>query len=533
MLETIRKHQQSWLTYLIFGAIIVVFAFSFGPGSGSCNGTQGPGVAATVDGETIRQQDYEAGYAQQVEMFRRRAQGAGIDWNSDFIEKMGLKEQVIDSLIEKKLLAREAKKRGLTVSDAELLTHLETYYGVKDVTEEQYRNWIENNFRTSVQRFEDDRREELAAQKLQQLINDSVGLSDAELKASYLREHDRAMVEYVRFDPSQHKGDEPKQAEIDALIKDEAAAVEARFNTDQLRYRTPEQRHARQILKNLAPDATDADVARARSQLLEWKGQIEGGADFAALAREHSDDEATKAKGGDLGTFRRGQMVRPLEEAAFKLKKDELTSDPVRSPLGLHLIQVTEVVPPAVKKLDEVKQEVALSILKERAGEAAVKAQSDALLAQLKAGKPLAELTASEDEEKTDKKDDKKKPVALKPVRHESPWLTKGEISLPRIGASKELHDAIFALTAESRVAPQAYKVGRGYFVVVLKEREAPDLAKFESDKESLRDQALWPKRQRVFEDWMKHLREQAKVELNPVLFKSKVAPPAEPSDKG
>ena len=532
MLDTIRRHQQSWLTYLIFVALIVVFAVNFGPGSSSCRSVSGSNYAAIVDGDYIRQQEFGILYGRQLEMLRQRAQGSGMDFG-DIAEKIGLKQQVIDQLVSNKILAHEAARRGLVVSDAELLKELETRYSVTNVTRQQYERFVENTFQTNIPTFENDVRNEILGKKLSAVVTDNVSVSDDELKRDFMRERDRAMIDYVRFDMTGVKLAEPDAAAIDKLLTDDAKAVNDRYNADALKYRTPEERQARQIVVKLAKDASDAEVEKARAQLRTLKDQIDAGADFAAVAKASSQDDATRAQGGDLGWHKRGELPPAIEDAIFKLKANELSAEPVRTSDGLHLVQLAAIRPPAPKPFDEVKREVAASILRERSADAQLATAADALLTQLRAGKALTELTVSEDEARAQKtaaavpakgKPAAKgkaaaKPAADKPVRYESAWITKSEEAIPRIGVSPELHGVIFALTTDKPLADKVFKVGHAYYVVVLKNREIPDLAKFEAEKQSLRQQALSGKRYRVFQDWLKHLREQATVELNSAIF--------------
>ncbi len=524
MLDAIRRNKQSILTYVIFAAIIVVFGVNFGPGSSGCSGLSGTPTAAKVNGEPIRQQEFAITFNRQVETMRRNAQASKFELTAEMIERMGLRQQVIDSLIDKKLLAHEAARRGLRVSDEELLDYIGKIFGSKDLDPTNYRRIVEQNFQTSVTRFEDDLRGELRAQKLQELIGEGISVSDAELKADYLRERDRAMVEFVRFDPKPGEVRAPTDADIDALIKNDPKAIEERYQAEQFKYRTPEQRRARQIVKLVARDASAAEVEKARSALGELRTQLEGGADFASLAKQNSEDPSTKDKGGDLGLIKRGLLAKDVEEAIFTAKTGEVSKEPVRSPLGLHLIKVEEVVPPATKELALVQREVAMSILKERAAEDAMKKEAEALLAQLHKGKPLADLTV--DEQKAQELAKDKQPQRL--VRVETPWLPKSEEMLARIGPSKPLHDEIFALTKEKPAASQVHKVGRSYYVVVLKDRETPDLAKFETEKESLRQNAVYEKRGKVLQDWLKHLRASATIEINPDILGTSAKTPAD-----
>ncbi len=99
--------------------------------------------------------------------------------------------------------------------------------------------------------------------------------------------------------------------------------------------------------KDLTPDEALAKAESLRKQIL-------GGADFATLAKAESDDAGTGAKGGELGTFRHGQMVAPFDEAAFALPVGQV-SEPVRTQFGYHIIKITA---RASKTFDEAKPQI-------------------------------------------------------------------------------------------------------------------------------------------------------------------------------
>jgi peptidyl-prolyl cis-trans isomerase C len=109
-------------------------------------------------------------------------------------------------------------------------------------------------------------------------------------------------------------------------------------------FQVPEQVQASHILISTRPADPKADPNQAKVQAKqkadELLKKIKGGADFAALAKENSDDPGSKAQGGDLGLFPRGPMVKPFEDAAFKLKVGEV-SDLVETQFGYHIIKVT------------------------------------------------------------------------------------------------------------------------------------------------------------------------------------------------
>ncbi len=150
------------------------------------------------------------------------------------------------------------------------------------------------------------------------------------------------------------------EALLDKQLKDvkkaSAEEVSAFYRDHPDSFRSPEQVRASHILIKVDPNATEAERARKREELEKIRGEIEKGADFGKLAAEHSDCPS-KARGGDLGYFPRGKMVKPFEEAAFALKKGEV-SGIVETQFGYHLIKVTDHQDPKTATLDEVKGQI-------------------------------------------------------------------------------------------------------------------------------------------------------------------------------
>lgn len=526
MLDIMRRHSKSSLIYLVFGAIIVVFAINFGPGSGSCM----PGIssstwAAKVDGAVIPQQDFVLTYNRRLESMRRNAQRSGNDFTPEMAERFGLREQVIDQLIDRKLLAQEARRWGMLVSDTELLAYLEDQYGVKDVSYNDYQEWVNRVFGLSVPRFESDVRDEILAQRMGQVISDNVTVTDAELETEYVRQHHRAMVEYVAFDPLKMGVPAPSQQEAEALLANEPKAIEDRYQKDAFSYRTPERAQIREIVQHLPADADEGAVAAAKESLLGLRKKIEGGGDFAAVAGEHVKTAGSMQAITEAGHSAaphwvvRGQLPPSLDDAVFKLKAGDMVAEPVRGPDGVHLIQLVEVQPPSRRTFAEVKLDVAKSEAWDRVRGAQAKQGAEALLAALKQGKALSAVTTTEEQDATSPASDLDKKL---PVRKETPWILQSQQAIPRIGLSPELHSAIFALTEAAPLAPKVFQVGPQYYVVVLKTLEKPDLNKFAAEKAALREQAVWMKRGRVLQDWTRHLRKNSDVALNPTLFTSK-----------
>jgi foldase protein PrsA len=101
--------------------------------------------------------------------------------------------------------------------------------------------------------------------------------------------------------------------------------------------------HAKHILVGIGDQFDKRSEADAQKRMQEVQDKLKAGAKWDDLAKEYSDDMSNKDRGGDLGFFKRGQMVKAFEDAAFSMKKDEITPTPVKTTFGLHLIQVVEI----------------------------------------------------------------------------------------------------------------------------------------------------------------------------------------------
>ncbi len=524
MLHVMRRHSQSFLIYLIFGAIIVVFAVNFGPGSSGCSGGMASEYAAKVNDDVIPRQEFSQLYSRQLDSMRRSARASGSEFTEDMARRLGLRTQIIDGLIEQRLLAQEAKKRGLTVSDDDLLEYLEETFRIGDVNFADYQGWVNRQFQTTVVKFEQEVRDEIVSERMRRIVREGVSISDGELRETFARDNDRAMVTFIRFDTQEIDVEAPSAEAIAELLEEETEAVEKKYDTEKFKYRTPKRVKARQILKALASDASDADVAKARGELLELKSQIDGGADFGSLAKSQTADEAGKESGGEMGWLERGKVAKSIIDAVFELNTDDILGDPVRSPQGLHLIQVTEIEAAAVKELDEVKEEVATTLLEERSADVIAEEQAKGFMAKLVAGESFDELTLTVEEKREleEAASDAEGVADFKPVRKDTPWMLKGFEVLPLIGSSQELHDEIFTqLSTDNPVASRPYKVGRAWVVVNLKEREMPDFSKFEESKDTLRTQAVSLKSSKVYRAWIDYLRKESVIQLSTELFGS------------
>jgi peptidyl-prolyl cis-trans isomerase C len=130
-------------------------------------------------------------------------------------------------------------------------------------------------------------------------------------------------------------------------------------------FKTPEMARASHILIKVNPSASAEEKKAAKEKAEVILKKIRNGEDFAKLASEFSDDPGSKIKGGDIGFFSRGRMVKPFEDAAFSLKPGEV-SGIVETQFGFHIIKLEEKKDAGIENFDAVKERISQKLLQER-----------------------------------------------------------------------------------------------------------------------------------------------------------------------
>ena len=278
-------------------------------------------LIAQVDGFNIERQDFEIRF---LTMLKRQPGGMPIS-NQAFG-----KSQLLDSVIEQHLLLKAAKAEGIQVSRADLDTRineltdqsisrsfpdrkmLRKHLKKKGLSYEQYREQVHKALGTDT----DALREALLIERLKNNITGQVTVTDETVKQQY----EEAKARHILIKPASPTTNKPPANAADSGETPQA--------NDSGREPTPE------------PSA-EAARDQARQQAEQLLAQIKKGADFAQLAREHSDDPGSGAKGGELGWFGRRTMVKEFADTAFALQPGQV-SDVVESPFGFHIIKVED-----------------------------------------------------------------------------------------------------------------------------------------------------------------------------------------------
>jgi peptidyl-prolyl cis-trans isomerase D len=308
-------------------------------------------------------------------------------------------QQALDQLIDQKMLALEADRMGLRVSDeehADLLKKLvpTAFAGDTFIGMDRYTAEVQARFQMSVPEFETEVKDALLQQKFQQLVTDGVTASDDEIREEFRRENEKIKLDYVFI----------KADELLSKVEVSDADLEAYFAKNKAQYVVPERRTVEYAILDLAHlrqrspvteddekvyyqshidqykledrahvahilfktvGMTDAEAAEVKKKAEDVLNKAKHGGNFGDLAKQYSED-TTKDKGGDLGWIVRGQTVPEFEAVAFSLPKGSI-SDLVKTQYGFHIIQVIERETARTQTLDEVKASIINQLQQEKA----------------------------------------------------------------------------------------------------------------------------------------------------------------------
>ncbi len=382
LLSMMRKHAKSWLIKFLIGIIAVVFIFYFGY---SFTAKQGLKIAY-VNGEIISGIEYQKEYRDLLEGLRRQYKQI---WNDNLIKVFDLKNRALENLINKKLISKEAKKLGLDVTESEVQTAIMDYPAFQVNGRfhlGRYQALLSNN-RMKPEDFEASMAHQLLDGKIKQFLFSFMEVTDREVREHYTFANEKVKISFVQFKPDIYKKSiKPDQASMEEFFKKsrESYRVPEKIKTawleldpkafrDQVKiedkeiegyyeyrmdtFQEPHKVKARHILFTLSEDASEEKEKEVRDIAKGVLLEAQNGKDFAGLAGKYSEGP-TKSKGGDLGYFTAGQMDKTFEDAAFKLKKGDI-SDLVRTRFGYHIIKVEDIKEASTKPLEEVRDQIA------------------------------------------------------------------------------------------------------------------------------------------------------------------------------
>ena len=488
-----RKHATSWLIKVACFAIVIVFIFWGGYSYTEKKASR----VAVVNGSYIGLREYQSTYSNLVEQMRRQF---GRQFSSELVETLNLKGQALDRLINRRLILAEAGMLEFDVSREELQNAIVSYPAFQtngQFDSLRYQQILRSN-KLTPQDFEANQREDLLINKVEQFITRGTKVLESEMLSFFHHTRDRVNLAYVQIDPQDFKNQVKVDEEavrdyfdkhrenyrladkrnilyVRFVPQDYLAEVEVTdqeieefYQLHQDDYREPKKVHARHILFRISEKAKTAEIQEILDRAKKVLDLARKGDNFAELARKYSDD-STASKGGDLGYFKSGDMVKPFADSAFSLKKGEI-SDLVRTRFGVHIIKVEDIKEESVKPLAAVKETVRQSLKEERSREIALQ-RADSFIDLSRA------------------LDDLQKAAAEAGLEVKESGLFAAEEPVPQLGRHPEINEIIFALRPKE-ISP-TFSIGDDQLVAQLVEIQDSRLEEFAEAQE------------RVQEDWI------------------------------
>ncbi len=410
MLDRMRRHKGwlKWSLAIVVLAFILLYIPSFLQSDASGAGNNQ--VVASIDGHTITADRFRRVYQQQMQAYRS-SYGANVD--ERMLKQLGIDQRIVQQMLEEEAALAEASKLGITATDEEVRERIAVLPALQEnghfIGEDRYRQLLSmQNPPMRPDEFEEQVRRGVTVEKLQAALTHWITVTDAEVSDEFRRRNEKVRLAVVSFPADKFRqGLEASDAELTAYFdahKNELKIPEKRkvkyalidmqamrehlqispqdiqrsYEDNQQQYSTPEQVRASHIL--LKTEGKDEAAVRKRAE--ELLAKVRSGADFAALATQNSEDDASKAKGGDLDYFGKGQMVPEFDKVAFALPPGQI-SDLVKTQYGFHIIKVTDKKAAVTKPLAAVRAQIEDQLKWERAQTEAQR-MADDLAAKMK-----------------------------------------------------------------------------------------------------------------------------------------------------
>ena len=405
MFDFVYKNKR--LVQFILALLVLPFAF-VGVDSYVRN-AGGDKDVATVGGQGISPQDFENALRSQQQQMQR---ALGKNFDPAMFDNPEVRQQVLDGVVNQRLLQVTAQNMKLTTPDAQVSKVILDIPDFQDGGKFSLAKYDEVLKLNGLNRasYEQRLRGDLAQQPLQDVLGRTNFASAAQAGlyqklTEQAREIQVATIDPIAFlaqakvDDAQVKAEyekspdsyrAPEQVKIEYLQLNQAALqstvgatadeIKGEYDKRLKEFSAPEERRASHILLSFdkddkgQPKAASKDAAKVEADAIM---KLVAGATpekFAELAKQKSKDPGSAVQGGDLGFFGRGQMVKPFEEAVFAMKPGEVRG-PVESDFGYHIIRLTETKPERTRPLDEVRAQIEGEIKQQKAGIYSAKAR--------------------------------------------------------------------------------------------------------------------------------------------------------------
>ncbi len=390
MFDFVHKHKI--LIQIVLAVIFLPFAF-FGVDSYFRNSDLGADIGS-INGRPITQQEYAQSLQERQAALQRMIGGGSIP--PGLLDSPEIKAAVVDGIVRQRLLIDRAVKSGVLIADSQLqqlISEQPAFLEAGKFSNVRYTEILKRQNMTPVQ-FENGLRRDLMVERVGDAYRSTAIVSNAVADRllrinAQQREVSQMVIEPQQFmaeakladdavkqyyDSHQDEFKVPERARVEYLVLalDNIAAqtevspeeVRQHYEQNSKQFAKGEERQASHILITADASFSPAQKANARAQAEKMLQQVrKKPASFADLAKKNSQDPGSAAKGGDLGSFPRGAMTGPFEDAVFSMKVGDI-SDIVESQFGFHVIRLTAV---KGRGFEDVRKQVELDLKRQRA----------------------------------------------------------------------------------------------------------------------------------------------------------------------
>ena len=358
-----KMRQMSKAVFLIIAAAfigLIVFEWGADVSRGSKDMTVGE-----VNGQKLSYTDFNEMYQNVYQNERARNNG---ELNERTLD--GLRDRVWEQFVQSTLLKEEMEKLHISVTDSEIVYQIMNYplEEIKQNPSLQTNGVFDmNKYRAALSdpnipwnQIEEFYRQQIPFKKLQNIITNSVRVSESEIMDDFIRKNIKVKVEFLGI----------LNARFQSQVQATEDEMKEYYNDHLDEYKQNEQRDLAYVLFKVEPTA--ADTARMYDDIARIKERLSLGEDFNTLAMEYSEDPTVSKNKGDLGYFDRKTMVKPFTDAAFAANVGDLVG-PVETQFGYHLIKIED------KKTEDGVEKVKAShiLLKITPGSSTLTAQED------------------------------------------------------------------------------------------------------------------------------------------------------------
>lgn len=399
MLKILRENLKKlkWVLLFVVVAFIITIFAQWGGGGFKMGGNNIPSWAALVDGEPIHEIEY-VNALRRVDQFYSRLYG---ERYNEMRKNLNLGMQVINELIEEKIILQEARKLGITATPEDISKKIMNHPAFLEngvfIGKERYERLLRATNRSLVD-FEIGMRDVIIMEKWKDLIGDSIFISDQDLEKKYREYYEKVSFDYIFLNAndyekdvtlsdeetqiyftensSKYKKGESRRAKFITLSREEVKTeveitendIKNYYQSHISEFRQSEQVRASHILIKVPPEATEEQEERAKAKLEEILNKLKEGGSFEALAHEFSEDEGSAKNGGDLGKFPKGVMDQKFEDAAFSTPVGKFSSV-LKTIYGFHIVKVTEKIPAKLVPLEEARKRIVRQLEAEKTQE--------------------------------------------------------------------------------------------------------------------------------------------------------------------